>query len=135
MIESESRRIGPFEMPAILFEKLQSSPSLKITCRIDGRIKRILNDYFGEDLKGIEPMLKIMNDKENFFRQRLSNKSFDYLIMLLNEQRVSEFCEMMIKEYYDKKYLDKAKTHIIEISTDDIISAKETLISVYNKLL
>ena len=80
-------------------------------------------------------MLKIMNDKENFFRQRLSNKSFDYLIMLLNEQRVSEFCEMMIKEYYDKKYLDKAKTHIIEISTDDIISAKETLISVYNKLL
>ncbi len=97
VIESESRRIGPFEMPGILFEKLQSSPSVKITCSIDGRIKRIVNDYFGEDLKGIKPMLKIMNDKENFFRQRLSNKSFNYLIMLLNEQRVSEFCEIMIK--------------------------------------
>ena len=135
VIESESRRIGPFEMPGILFEKLQSSPSVKITCSIDGRIKRIVNDYFGEDLKGIKPMLKIMNDKENFFRQRLSNKSFDYLIMLLNEQRVSEFCEIMIKEYYDKKYLDKAKTHIIEISTDDIASAKDELINVYNRLL
>ncbi len=132
VIESESRRIGPFEMPAMIFEKLQRSPSVKITCSIDGRIKRIVNDYFGKDLIGIEPMLKIMNDKENFFRQHLSNKYFDYLIKLLKEQRVSEFCEIMIKEYYDKKYLDKAKTPVAEISTDDIISAKKNLINVYN---
>lgn len=133
IIESESRKIGPFRMPEIIFDRLQNSDTITISCSIETRIKRIVRDYFGNDLEGINPMIKIMNDKENFFRQQLSNKIFDELISLLQKSRVSEFCEIMIRDYYDKKYLKKPKSPVAEISTDDIDSAKDNLICVYNK--
>lgn len=135
IIESESRKIGPFSMPEIIFNELQSSDTIRIHCGIENRIKRIVRDYFGNDLEGISPMIRIMTEKEIFFRQNLSNKIFDELISLLKNGRVSEFCEIMINEYYDKKYLKKPKTPVAEISTDNINSAKENLINFYKDFI
>ncbi|MEO6694068.1 MAG: tRNA 2-selenouridine(34) synthase MnmH [Ignavibacteria bacterium] len=133
IIESESKRVGDFEIPKNLFEKLNLAPSVKIISTFENRVKRIVRDYFCDDLRGIEPMKKIFSKKENFFRQQLSNKIYDELIVMLNENKVNEFTTVMMEEYYDKKYKDKGKKHIAEISTDNMTEAKKELTEIYLK--
>jgi hypothetical protein len=116
----------------MLYDKLLIAKSIKIECKLENRIISIVKDYFGDDLAGIEPMKKIMLDKSIFFKQQLSNKTFNELIELLDSEKVYEFTEIMIKEYYDKKYKDKGKKPIAMISTDNIDSAKEQLKSIVN---
>ena len=135
LIESESKKVGNFEIPPALFMKMQNSPSLNITASVESRVYRIVRDYFGEDLRGITLMKKKMKEKEVFFRQQLSNKLFSELIELLDKERVHEFTEIMIREYYDKRYKDKGKKPLAFISTDNIITAKEELIEVYKKYI
>ncbi len=131
LIESESRKVGKFDVPKNLYTKMEKSPSVRIVCSMDIRIKRIVRDYFGNDMKGIEPMQKIMLEKSSFFKQQLSSSAFDEMMQLLDSSRVSEFTEIMIKQYYDRKYKDKGKKPIAEISTDDIVSAKNELEEIY----
>jgi len=134
LIESESKKVGDFEIPKMLYEKLITAPTIKIISLLENRVKRIVKDYFGDNLNGIEPMKKIMLEKDKFFRQQVSNKVYDELILLLDQKRVKEFTEIMIVEYYDKKYKDKGKKPLAKISTDDIDIAKTEVLRVYNSL-
>jgi tRNA 2-selenouridine synthase len=135
IIESESRKIGRFQIPSLIFNALSEAPSVRIISSYENRIKRIVRDYFGNELKGIEPMLNTFKDKEYFFKQQLSNSVFADLINLLNEGRVYEFSEIMIKNYYDKKYKDKGKAPVAEISSDNISEAAEILSAIYKNIL
>jgi hypothetical protein len=51
----------------------------------------------------------------------------------LKKGDVFAFTELMITNYYDKKYKDKGKKHNIEISADNLPRAKEELINFYRK--
>ncbi|HMS65207.1 MAG TPA: tRNA 2-selenouridine(34) synthase MnmH [Ignavibacteria bacterium] len=132
-IESESRRIGYFEMPKIIFDKLKGAKTIRIICSLENRVKRIVRDYFGEDLRGIEPMIKVLSDKQAFFKQQLSSKKFDDLLIMLENKKVYEFSETMITDYYDLKYTDKGKTPVAEIHLNDIEAAKKELKDIYFK--
>jgi tRNA 2-selenouridine synthase len=134
IIESESRRIGFLEMPKIIYDKLQKAKTIKIICSVENRVKRIVRDYFGDDLRGIEPMLKIMKDKEKFFKQQLSTKVFLELISLLENGKVDEFSEIMIVNYYDRKYIDKGKIPVAEINLKNIETGKEQLKEIFKKI-
>ncbi len=131
VIESESKKIGNFEIPKILYEKLSAAPTIKIISTLENRVRRIVKDYFGDDLRGLEPMKRIMKEKEKFFKQQLRNKIYSELILLLDSGKVYEFTEIMIVEYYDKKYKDKLKTPLTEIHTDNIEGAKDKMKKVY----
>ncbi|MEO8445941.1 MAG: tRNA 2-selenouridine(34) synthase MnmH [bacterium] len=131
LIESESKRVGKFEIPKFLYERLQTASTIKIICSMEIRCKRIVRDYFGKDLRGIVPMINILKDKERFFKQQLSNNTFNELLILLNAGKVIDFTEIMISEYYDKKYKEKNKTSIGEISTDNMDLAVKELLSLY----
>lgn len=133
LTESESRRIGRMEMPEIIYNSLQKSPSVKIICSLENRIRRIVDDYFGKHMAGILPMIKIMKAKEVFFRQQLSGKVYDELINLLENGRVNEFTEIMIVKYYDLKYRDKSKIPETVISMDNKDEAKLNLKDFYGK--
>lgn len=132
LIESESKKVGNFEIPKVLYDKMQTSPTIKIISSLECRVERIVKDYFGDDLIGIELMKNKLLEKEKFFKQQLSGKVFDELIFLLDSKRVREFTEIMIKEYYDKKYKDKGKKPVAEISSDDMNSAKAELSAIYS---
>lgn len=134
LIESESKKVGKFDIPKNLYSKMEMSPSIRIVCSIENRIKRIVRDYFGDDLRGIIPMKNIITEKSSFFKQQLSNSIFNEIIRFLDEGRVYEFTEIMINKYYDMKYKDKGKKAIAEISTDDILSAKEELLEIYKNV-
>lgn len=134
LIEGESRRVGNFHIPSILFEKLQSAPCIKIVSSLESRIYRILQDYFGNDFSGIEPMKKIMSEKERYFKQELSSKVYIEAVTLLEKNRAGEFIEIMIKDYYDKKYKDKGKSPLAVISSDNMKEAVSEIIEIYKKL-
>ena len=134
LIESESKKVGRFDVPKNLYKKMEKSPSIRITGSMENRVKRIVRDYFGNDLRGIEPMKKKLIEKEVFFKQQLSSKVFSELIALLDSERVNEFTEIMIKDYYDKKYKDKGKKPVAEISSDDIASAKKGIMRIYKSV-
>lgn len=131
LAESESKRVGKFQVPEIIYAKLITAPSVRIVSSMDYRVKRIVKDYFGKDLKGIEPMIRILTERKSFFRQQLSAVIFDELINLLNNERVNEFTEIMIREYYDKKYKVKEKNILAEVSSDDSISAVKEIGNIF----
>lgn len=122
-IESESKKVGDFLIPAGLFNKLNDSPCILAESSFESRVKRLVNDYFGNDLKGLEPMLSVFREKEKFFRKELSNKIYEKTLLHLNNSEVREFTEIMLKEYYDKKYKVKPKTPLFKVNSDNITDA------------
>ncbi|MEP7146338.1 MAG: tRNA 2-selenouridine(34) synthase MnmH, partial [bacterium] len=135
LIESESKKVGSFQIPENLYNKMKSATGIRIITTLENRVKRIVNDYFGTDLKGIEPMKRIIIEKVNFFRQQLSKNIYDKAILLLDQKRVEEFTEIMIVEYYDKKYTDKGKKPCAEIFYNDLDTAQKELLSLVKKLV
>lgn len=135
LIESESRRVGNFEIPLLLFNNIQTAKCIKIISSMESRVNRIVRDYFGNNLAGIEPMKRIMKEKEKYFRQQLSNKIYDELMILLDNSRVEEFTEIMIREYYDKKYRDKGKIPFAEIKNENLYEAVNDLRETYQRIL
>ncbi len=133
LIESESRKVGDFEIPKSLFDKMKTAPAVAITSSLENRVLRIVRDYFGDNMEGVNLMKDIFVKKEKFFKQQMSSKTYSDLISFLDAGKVSEFTEVMIKEYYDKKYKDKNKKPVGVISSDDIESASEELESIYSR--
>jgi len=119
LVESESKKVGDFLIPQTLFDKINSAPSVKVISSLDNRIKRIMKDYFDDDLRGIPDMKKILKDKERFFRQEMSNAVYDTLLESLDKKDVYTFTKIMMESYYDLKYKDKGKTPLTEIHIDN----------------
>lgn len=133
LIESESRRVGNFNVPEVLYREMESAPSIKLTGSMSSRVNRIVNDYFSDKEKGVELMTDLFKTKGNFFKQQLSNKIFDELLLLLENGEVFKFTEIMIRDYYDKRYREKKKIPVTEINSDDMDSASAELIYLYKK--
>ena len=80
-------------------------------------------------------MIKVLTERKSFFRQQLSAEVFNELIRLLQKEKVHEFTEIMMREYYDKKYRVKDKIIIAEVSSDDSSKAVEEISQIYLKLI
>lgn len=133
-IESESKKVGDFIIPANLFSKLNLSPCILAESSFEFRVKRIVNDYFGSDLRGLEPMLTIFREKEKFFRKELSNKIYEETLLNLTNAEVYEFTGIMLKEYYDKKYKVKPKTPLFKVNSDNITDAINRIKEYYENI-
>ncbi|MBS1493863.1 MAG: tRNA 2-selenouridine(34) synthase MnmH [Bacteroidetes bacterium] len=134
LIESESKRVGDFEIPAPLYRAIEETPCIQINSSFENRIRRIVKDYFGEDNRGLEPMKKIFADREKFFKAQLSTEVYGRLLDYLEKGEVSKFTDEMMEKYYDKRYKVKPKEPIAEISSDNIREAKSQVIEIYKKL-
>ncbi|MBX7042899.1 MAG: tRNA 2-selenouridine(34) synthase MnmH [Ignavibacteria bacterium] len=123
LIESESRKVGDFFVPEMLYKKMETSPSVRVESSTDCRIARLCRDYFGEDSKSTEPMLRVMRSKEVFFRQQLSRNVYDELMRLLESGETMKFTEIMLSKYYDLRYKDKGKVPVVSVNADEPESA------------
>lgn len=133
LIESESRKVGDFCIPEILLAKMNNAPSVRIESSLESRVKRLNTDYFGEDMRGITPVIRIMKEKEQFFRQQLSSKTFYELMADLENANISRFTEVMLVRYYDVKYKDKGKRPVETVDAD-LADAGEQLVNIYHKI-
>ncbi len=135
LIESESKRVGDFEIPKNLFNAIENAPCIEIESSNENRIKRIVHDYFGDDNRGLEPMKKILSDKEKFFKAQLSTEVYDRLMDYLQNAEVSKFTAEMMALYYDKRYKVKPKEPAAKISFDEIGKTKKQIVNIYKSLL
>jgi len=110
---------------------MEAAKTVKLTGSLKHRINRIIKDYFSDRDAGIKLMLELFRSKENFFRQQLSKILFDDLILKLENGNIYEFTEIMIKDYYDKRYREKKKIPVKEINTDDMEKASAELEEFY----
>jgi tRNA 2-selenouridine synthase len=132
IVESESRKVGDFFIPNMLYSAIEGAESIRIEASIESRVKRLTNDYFISS-DGFDEMIKIFIEKEKFFRRELSNVYYDECIASLNAGNAEKFISIMLIEYYDLKYKDKGKSPVATISSDNVESAAEEIISIYQK--
>ncbi len=128
VVESESKKVGDFFIPDSLYKKIESAPTILIESSIEERVKRIVNDYFGENLIGLPYMKKIFIEKEKFFRKELSNKIYEELLNKLDKEKVEEFTEIILINYYDKKYKVKPKFPILKVNSDNLNNCIRTIL-------
>jgi len=133
LIESESKRVGDFEIPNSLYKAIESAPCIQINSSFESRVNRIVKDYFGEDKRGIKPMKNIFVDRAKFFKAQLSKEVYDRLLDYLENAEVSKFTAEMMKLYYDKRYKVKPKDPVAEINFHEIGKTKEQIINIYKK--
>lgn len=132
IVESESRKVGDFFIPNMLYSSIESAESIKIEASIESRVKRLTNDYFISS-EGFEEMIRIFKEKETFFRRELSNVYYDECLTSLNSGDSGKFISIMLIEYYDLKYKDKGKSPVATISSDNVEAAAEEIVSIYRK--
>lgn len=130
LIESESKKVGDFFVPSLLYNAMQTCPTIKVESSLETRIKRIVKDYFGRDNRGIEPMLAIMTKNERFLKEKLSKEVYTNALEHLKSGDTYAFTEIMMVQYYDKRYKEKNKTPLAVINTDSIRDARLELLKI-----
>lgn len=133
LIESESRKVGDFIIPEMLFNRMLTAPVIRVDSAVEYRVKRLNRDYFGENNEGIEPMLNIMKSKETFFRQQLSSSTYKELIGNLERGETEKFTEIMLIKYYDVKYKVKGKIPVAVVNADHAQDAVKEILEIYRK--
>jgi tRNA 2-selenouridine synthase len=134
LIESESKKVGDFIIPEMLFNSMLTAPVIRVDSSIEHRVKRLNRDYFGENNEGIEPMMKIMKEKKTFFRQQLSSSTYEELIANLERCETGKFTEIMLIKYYDVKYKDKGKIPVAVVNADNAGEALIEISETYRKI-
>jgi hypothetical protein len=107
---------------------MQTCPTIKVESSLEARVNRIVKDYFCRDDRGIDPMLDIMTKNERFLKEKLSKEIYNNALELLNAGDTYAFTEIMMLQYYDKRYKAKDKTPIAVINTDSIRDARLELL-------
>ncbi len=131
--ESESKKVGDFNVPAPLYSMLDNAKTIRIHSSFENRVKRIIKDYFEDDNRGIEPMEEIFRRKERFFKKEISGRKYEEAVTALKRGDARTFTEIMLN-YYDSRYKEKPKEPVTEISSDDIAVCAEEIAMIYERL-
>lgn len=133
LVESESKKVGNFYIPNIIFEAINKAKTIRIESSLESRVKRLTKDYFLNE-NGYTEMIRIFKEKEKFFRKEMSNKIYEYCLNSLETFNENEFIITMLREYYDKKYKEKGKNPEAIVYSDDVESAVNEIIYLYDKI-
>ncbi len=124
-IEGESRQMGNIYLPAGLARALKEGHLIRITASMETRVARIVEDYPVDDEQTAVQVLTILES----LRRKLGHTIADKLCMLLKERRLAELVELLLVEYYDKRYENSLQKYHYdgEISSESIDEAAEAL--------
>lgn len=124
--ESESKRISKFNIPDELYKRLLGSPVIEIVSSIEKRIERIKDEYFSD---GTERAYRTVQNSD-FLKKILGHEKIEKLLSLLRQDRIDEFCEWFLKEYYDIRYATKFKNITTVLNSEHTGSAAEEIINI-----
>lgn len=124
-IEGESRKIGRVFIPQPLAAAMQSGVLVKVHCRQETRIRRIIDDYPVADsaMRGqIEAILKSL-------KQKMGAVQVETMCQLLNKGDLPELVRILLVDYYDKRYSKGMADYryALEISSENIDQAASQL--------
>jgi len=132
IVESESRKVGGFYVPRILYKAIEDAKCINIESSLESRVNRLTNDYF-INAEGYEEMIRIFKEKDKFFKRELSNVHYNSCLEALLSGNAEQFISIMLTEYYDLRYKDKGKSPVATLNSDNLKSAAEEIIFIYQK--
>jgi tRNA 2-selenouridine synthase len=126
-IEGESRKIGRVFIPKALAAAMKEAILVKIHCRLETRIARIIEDYPIDDertLLEIEAILKTLT-------QKMGHQQVEKMCRLLHHGDISELVHILLMDYYDKRYAASMRDYrfALEIPADDLDAAAQILVN------
>jgi len=124
-IEAESPKIGSLYIPKLLHKRMQESLHIEITADLNERVRRIMN-YYGD----IDQKEFIYNLEK--IKPYLSNMLFEVLKEHYNKGELEKVAQILLTEYYDKKYRKKETSFIVE--NNDLQKAVSSIKSIASKL-
>lgn len=124
-VEGESRKIGRVFIPRAFAMAMKSGVLVNITCRLEKRIERIVEDYPVQGAKKREEILKILLS----LRQSMGAARVERMCDLFNSNQLHELVRILLVEYYDKRYARSMSryTFDLEVSSESISGAAATL--------
>lgn len=60
----------------------------------------------------------------------LGHEKLSELLKMITDNRIDEFCEWFLREYYDKRYAAKFKNIISSVKNEDLDSTSEKIITI-----
>jgi tRNA 2-selenouridine synthase len=108
-IEAESAKIGKLIVPKLLHKRMQDGVQVEITADMNDRIKRIVK-YYGDINKD-----EFMQNLERI-KPFISKKTYEELLNYFNKGEIEKVAEILLIEYYDKKYKKKKADFVVKNS-------------------
>lgn len=132
-IEGESRQLGSIYLPAGLARSMKEGKLVLITASMETRVARILEDYPVHDEQTARQIEKILQS----LRRKVGGAVADSLCALLHQNRLAELVQILLEEYYDKRYQNtlQAYRYHLTLSSEDIPGAAAELMSFREHLL
>lgn len=124
-IEGESRKIGRVFIPKPLALAMKEAILVRIDCRLETRISRIIEDYPVADeerLRQIEAIILSL-------KQKMGKERVEEMCVLLRQGRLADLVRILLLDYYDKRYGRSMSEYRydLEISAEDIDEAATRL--------
>jgi len=119
LVEGESRKIGNTQIPLNVWEQLQKAKKIKLNSPMQDRVKRLYNEY----CKNVDK--EVVIKKILMIEKFLGKKKVGELIKLVEENKLEEFIEMILIEYYDKLYKHTVDSKVYEF---EITNSKDLLL-------
>ncbi len=132
-IEGESRKIGRVFMPKPLALAMKKGVLVNVTCSMKTRVQRIIEDYPVEGEERQKEILKILKS----LARNMGKARVEEMCTLFLDGNLEELVEILLREYYDKRYSRCMQDHKyeLELSSESIEEAARKLTEFKRKLL
>ena len=126
VIEGESRKVGNLHIPDNIFMQMRRSPAIYVDTPMKRRVEIIKKEYdrFHEHERVIKTVKSL--------KSKMSCAKIDKLVELYESEKVDEFIEMLLTDYYDAlySYTLKKMSYIAVIKNDNSEAAADSIISI-----
>jgi tRNA 2-selenouridine synthase len=125
-VESESRRIGNVFIPPSILEAMADARVIMLQCSMEQRVERIYRDYIGEKEKGA----KFLVDCLPSLKRYIEGNIYSQFLEAVEKNDWRQLIELLLSNYYDKKYKGSYSNEFITIDTTDMEKAQKQLIEI-----
>jgi len=132
-IEGESRQMGNIYLPAGLARAMKAGQLVRVSASMETRVARILEDYPIADDETVARVEKILKS----LRRKVGAAVVEKLCDLLRQNRLAELVQILLVEYYDKRYLNNLQQYqyALTISSENIPEAAAALAAFRKRLV
>lgn len=132
-IEGESRQIGNIYLPSGLARAMKEGHLVLVSAAMETRVARILEDYPVKDDETVAQVEKILKS----LKRKVGGPVAEALCGLLHQRRLAEMVELLLVEYYDKRYANNllSYSYQLQISSEDIVQTAAELSEFRESLL
>lgn len=127
--EMESRKIGSVQVPPALFRALQKGAHIRLHTPMALRVKRLQQEYFGEDGKGLQGVRCALSALTRHVGKTVVGRWEE----MLDQGNTASFLEEILTLYYDKTYKAETSQPAREVCSDVVAVAAHTVAEIWQE--